>query len=164
MTRKLNLDITIESKQLDMAKDSWKEMWSVQRKYNWWIPLASSDPEVRHAHDMMVSHGITLFCAVQAHGKGPIEINEATQHIEHTNNLCISQIEQYWLLAQQAILELKEWPEWKRLKQRQQQLEYVQCNMAICEQIASDLRKARLLAPDRVTRGSKRSSMEINNA
>lgn len=159
MSTKPYTNIKIESMQPNVEKDNWTQMWSVKRKYNWWIPPASSSTELRYAHDMMVSHGITLFWVVQAYGTGPIELDSTTQHIEHTSNLCINQVEQYWHLAQQAISG-KDWDDWKKLKERQQQLEYVQYNMAVCEQIVKDLETARLIAPDRVTRGSRRVSTD----
>jgi hypothetical protein len=160
MTVKSDPDLRLESSRLDAGRDTWTELWSVKRKYNWWIPLASPSPEIHYTHDMMVSHGITLFWAVRAYGRSPIELNEAIQHIEHTSNLCISHIEQYWQLAQQAISD-KDWEESKKMMQRQQQLEYCQMNMGICIQVERDVNKARLLAPDRVTRASRRVSTDM---
>jgi hypothetical protein len=158
MTTKPHRDNEGDSKQPDVDKNQRKKLWSAKRKYNWWIPLASSSPEIRYAHDMMVSHGITLLSAIWEYGPGPIELNEATRHIERTNDLCINHIEKYWQLAQQANLERKFQPDSEKPNERQLQLGYVQNNVAICEQIARDLAKARLLAPDRVMRGSRRVS------
>lgn len=142
-----------------LNKENWQN-WTVTRKHNWWIPLASAAPELRYTHDMMVSHGITLFSATQQYGTGAIEVNEATQHIENTNNLCIAHIEKYWKLAQKAKIECKVDKSDRaelvpRLTERQLQLEYVQENMAICKQVAEDLTKARTSVSDRVTRGAR---------
>lgn len=146
-----------DSKPSVKQKDTWANMWSRERKYNWCIPLTSSKADMRFAHDTMVSHGITLFSAVLAHGSGPIELNEATRHIEHTVNLCMAHIETFWRLTEAGIAE-KEWDEKWKHEERRMRMEDVQCSMAICEQIKRDLDKARMIAPERVTRGSRRVS------
>lgn len=133
------------------SKDTWTKLWSMRRKYNWWVPLASSNADIRFAHDMMVSHGVTLFSAILAYGTAPIEFNDATRHIEHSTNLCIAHIEKFWQLDQLAIAE-KEWSEGKKNDERQEQMENVQYNMAICEQVKLDLEKARMIAPERIMR------------
>lgn len=138
-------------------KDPWAKLWSTERKYNWWIPLTSTKSDMRIAHDMMVSHGITLLSAVVAYGTGPIELDEATRHIEHTVDLCMTHIERVWQLTQAGIAE-KEWDEKKRHKERQRRMADVQYSTAICEQIKRDLNKARMIAPERVMRGSRRIS------
>lgn len=150
-------DVKMAFKQSVAPKDTWASVWSTKRKYNWWIPLTSPKIDMRVAHDLMVSHGITLFSAVLAYGTGPIEFNEVTRHIEHTVNLCMARIEAFWQLTQAAIAE-KPWDEKKKHDERQLRMEDVQYSMAICEQIKRDLDKARMIAPERVTRGSRRVS------
>ncbi|QDS74155.1 hypothetical protein FKW77_001514 [Venturia effusa] len=145
------------------AKDTWASQWSEERKYNWWIPLTSAKADMRFSHDMMVSHGITLFSAVLAYGTRPIEINEATRHIEHTVNLCMAHIEAFWQLTQAGISD-KKWDEKWKHKERQDRMEDVQYSMAICEQIKRDLDKARMIAPERVTRTSRRISEGVGDS
>jgi hypothetical protein len=136
-----------------LNRDTWTK-WVRVRKHNWWIPLASPAPDLRYAHDMMVSHGITLFSTVQKYGINAIEVNNTTQHIKHTNNLCIAHIDKDGKSKEAELV--------PRLSERQLQMEYVQENMAICEQVAKDLVTARLSATtDRVTRGARRVSTEM---
>ncbi|KAE9972917.1 hypothetical protein EG328_004685 [Venturia inaequalis] len=157
MIARAHSDTKMDSKLPVKQKDTWAKRWSKERKYNWWIPLTSTKTDMRIAHDQMVSHGITLFSAVMAYGTGPIELSDTTRHIEHTVNLCMAHIETFWQLTQAGIAE-KEWVEKKKHKERQRRMGDVQYSMAICEQTKRDLDKARMIAPERVTRGSRRVS------